>query len=161
MKLLTCNEMRELDSLAIEKIGIPGLVLMENAGEKVAELIEEKCSPLSGKLIYIFCGRGNNGGDGLVAARHLFNKRCRVRVFLATQKDKLKGDAATNLKIALNIGIDVREIVSESDVFSLKKELEKKRVIVDALLGTGAKGAPRGVIKELIKLINSVFINTI
>ncbi|MCD6319023.1 NAD(P)H-hydrate dehydratase [Candidatus Aerophobetes bacterium] len=148
--------MRELDSLAIEKIGIPGLVLMENAGEKVAELIEEKCSPLSGKLIYIFCGRGNNGGDGLVAARHLFNKRCRVRVFLATQKDKLKGDAATNLKIALNIGIDVREIVSESDVFSLKKELEKKRVIVDALLGTGAKGAPRGVIKELIKLINSL-----
>jgi len=156
MKLLTCNEMRELDSLAIEKIGIPGLVLMENAGGKVAELIEEKCSPLSGKLIYIFCGRGNNGGDGLVAARHLFNKRCRVRVFLATQKDKLKGDAATNLKIALNIGIDVREIVSESNIFSLKKELEKKRVIVDALLGTGAKGAPRGVIKELIKLINSL-----
>jgi len=156
MKLLTSNEMRELDNLTTEKIGIAGLILMENAGKKVAELIEEKSSPLPGKLIYIFCGRGNNGGDGLVAARHLFNKRCRVKVFLATQKDKLKGNAATNLNIALNMGIDVREIVSESDISSLKKELEKKRVIVDALLGTGVRGAPRGIIKELIKLINEL-----
>ncbi len=155
MKLLSCNEMRELDNLTIEKIGFPGLTLMENAGRKVAELIEKKWPPLPGKLIYIFCGRGNNGGDGLVVARHLFNKRCRVRVFLATQKDKLKGDASTNLKIALNIGINVKEVVSKSNIFSLKKEqLEKEGIVVDALLGTGAKGAPRGVIKELIKLIN-------
>jgi len=157
MKLLSRNEMRELDNLTIKKIGISGLILMENAGREVAELIEEKWLSLIGKSIYIFCGRGNNGGDGLVVARHLFNKKCRVKVFLTTQKERLKGDTATNLEIALNMGIDVREVTSKSDISSLKKEhFKREGVIVDALLGTGAKGAPRGVIKELIKLINEL-----
>lgn len=154
MKLVTAEEMRSLDEEAIKKIGIPSIVLMENAGLKTAQIIEKEYSPLKGKSVYIFCGPGNNGGDGMVVARHLFNQGIKVKIFLLGKKEKLEKDAARNLAITEKMGISIKEIISSEDLEPLKKELEGIEVVVDALLGTGSKGAPRGLMKEAITLIN-------
>lgn len=154
MKLVTSEEMHRIDKKAIEEIGIPSIVLMENAGLQVANTIEEKYGPLREKSVYIFAGSGNNGGDGMVVARHLFNQKAKVKVFLLTEKKNIKGDAATNLSIAGKMGIPIREITSPAFLEPLERELEKADIVIDALLGTGAKGAPRGLMEEVITLID-------
>lgn len=161
MKLVTAEEMRQIDKKAIEEIGIPSIVLMENAGLKVTEIIENKYAPLTDKFVYIFSGPGNNGGDGMVVARQLFNRKVRVRTFLLAEREKIKGDAATNLSIAERIGIPIKNITSPADLELLKQELKKADIVVDALLGTGTKGAPRGLMKEVITLINKYSKNTV
>lgn len=154
MKLVTSDEMRFLDNISINKIGIPGAALMENAGKAVADFISNRWS--LPRDVCIFCGPGNNGGDGLVVARHLYNRGYRVRVFLAGAKQKVKGDAGINLNIVSNIGISFEEITSCAHLPSLEGRDKGEMIIVDALLGTGAKGAPRGIFGELVKLINSL-----
>jgi len=145
--------MRLLDRISINKIGIPGIVLMENAGKAVASFISKNWSSFS--EVYFFCGPGNNGGDGLVAARHLYNKGYKVKIFLLGTKEKMKGEAAINLRIISNMKISIQEVFSPAHLSSLQKSGNKGKVIlVDALLGTGAKGAPRGILKEIIDLIN-------
>jgi len=161
MKLLTSEEMRRIDKKAIGEIGIPSIVLMENAGLKVADAIERKYGPLKGKYVYIFAGSGNNGGDGMVVARHLFNQKVKAKIFLLAEKKNIKGDAATNLAITEKMGIPMREITSPAFMESLEKELAKADIVVDALLGTGAKGAPRGLMKKVIDLINKHSRNTV
>ena len=161
MKLVTSEEMRRIDKKAIEEIGIPSIVLMENAGLKVADAIEKKYGPLKGKYVYIFAGSGNNGGDGMVVARHLFNQKVKAKIFLLAEKKNIKGDAATNLAIIEKMGIPMREITSPAFMESLEKELAKADIVVDALLGTGAKGAPRGLMKKVIDLINKHSKNTV
>jgi len=161
MKLVTSEEMRRIDRKAIEEIGIPSIVLMENAGLKVADAIEKKYGPLKGKYVYIFAGSGNNGGDGMVVARHLFNQKVKAKIFLLAEKKNIKGDAATNLAITEKMGIPMREITSPAFMESLEKELAKADIVVDALLGTGAKGAPRGLMKKVIDLINKHSKNTV
>ena len=146
--------MREIDEKTINSIGIPAIVLMENAGRAVVETIKEEYSPLEGKSIYIFSGSGNNGGDGIVAGRFLFNKGIKVKLFLLGRKEKIKGEAAINLNIALNSGIEIKEITSSEEIKSLKEELKVADIVIDALLGTGAEGAPRGIMKEMVSLIN-------
>lgn len=148
LKLLTSSEMRNLDREVIEKVGIPGVVLMENAGKRVADCIKEE-----EKVIYIFCGPGNNGGDGMVAGRWLFKKGKKVKIYLVGEKEKVKGEAKVNLEIIINMDIPFKEIKLKKDLPSLK-ELEEVDVIIDALLGTGSRGSPRGLIKKTIELIN-------
>ncbi|MBE0478492.1 NAD(P)H-hydrate dehydratase [Candidatus Aerophobetes bacterium] len=153
MKLLKSDEMQRLDDISINKIGIPGSVLMENAGRAVAEFIKENWPPPC--CVYIFCGSGNNGGDGLVVARHLYNKGYNLRVFLTGVKEKIAQDAAINLKIASNVGISIEEITSSEHLPAREKKSGREEVLlVDALLGTGAKGAPRGIFAQIIELIN-------
>ena len=154
MKVVTSQEMQKLDKLAIKTIGIPSIVLMENAGIKVVEVMEKEYSPLSGKSIYILCGPGNNGGDGMVVARHLFNRGVRVKVFLLAEKNRIKGDAATNLSIAERLGIGVKEVNSTQDLKLLHQELNHADIIVDALLGTGSTLPLRGLMREVVSLIN-------
>jgi len=161
MKLVTAEEMRRIDKKAIEEIGIPSIVLMENAGLQVTETIENKYAPLMNKSVYIFSGPGNNGGDGMVVARQLFNRKVRVKIFLLAEKGKIKGDAAINLNIAEKIGISIRNITSSADLEILKQEIKKADIVVDALLGTGTKGAPRGLMKDVIILINKYSKNTV
>jgi len=161
MKLVTSEEMRRIDKKAIEEIGIPSIVLMENAGLKVADAIEKKYGPLKEKYVYIFAGSGNNGGDGMVVARHLFNQKVEAKIFLLAEKKNIKGDAATNLAITEKMGIPMREITSPAFMESLEKELAKADIVVDALLGTGAKGAPRGLMEEVISSINRHSKNTV
>jgi len=137
MKLVTAEQMRNLDHQAINGLGIPGVVLMENAGQKTVEGLIRYCGNPEGQKISIFAGPGNNGGDGLVMARHLHQHGCRVRVFLLVEPKKIKGDAAVNLAIVRQLPIPL-DIVSTNDQVK-KIDLANHFAAVDALFGTGLK----------------------
>src|ERR1700733_4285803 len=105
MKILTAAEMKEVDRLTTEREGVPSLMLMEAAGRSVAEFIHERFPALGRRKIVVLCGKGNNGGDGLVAARHLQIAGAKPVVFLASEPGELKGDAATSLRNWRNINV--------------------------------------------------------
>ncbi|MBN1940541.1 MAG: NAD(P)H-hydrate dehydratase [Candidatus Aminicenantes bacterium] len=153
MKILTAGEMREIDRRTIEEFGIPGAVLMENAGIGVVAVLQEQFPHLAGERIVVVCGRGNNGGDGFVVARHLHNLGARPKVFLLARKHEIKGDAALNLGIAEKLGLEIVEAVTLSDRGRLKKALRSATLIVDAVFGTGlskpAEGFPAAVIEDI------------
>ena len=153
MKYVTREVMRELDRTAIEEIGIPGVVLMENAGRNVTEAVLAMLPDPAAATVFIFCGKGNNGGDGFVIARHLHNHGVRVRTFVTFAVEEASGhpgDAATNLRVALNMGLSVDEIADVDGI----PDLSAADVIVDALLGTGLEGDVREPIRTLIERIN-------
>ncbi len=150
MKVLTAAQMREVDRRTSE-LGIPSIVLMENAGHRVVEFLAEQYAPLAEQRIVVMCGKGNNGGDGLVVARQLFT-RIRPRslhVLLAGDPSEMRGDAAENYRMLQAVGCPV--------VFEITGEMEAATLIVDALLGTGLQGAARGRSAELIRAINDGF----
>jgi len=150
MKLATAAEMRELDRRAIEDIGIPGVVLMENAGRGVVGEMLHAWGPVRGRKYDIFCGKGNNGGDGLVIARHLHNRGATVRVWLFSED--MKGDAGVNLKAARNMGLDIK-VISKG----LKAESSSMRhsdAVIDAIFGTGLAKDVSGHYKKVIDAVN-------
>lgn len=149
---LTRNKVRELDRLAIEEYGVPGVVLMENAGANAARLLES--SDISGPVV-IACGRGNNGGDGFVIARHLEAAGHQVRVLLAAVPEAYAGDAAINLRIIERSGMSII-CLATADEEAWRRELAGAAWIVDALLGTGAVGPPRAAAAVAITAINKV-----
>ena len=157
-KSLTREEMRELDRKAIEEYKIPGIVLMENAGRNVAEEILKMIDDPQQAKVAILCGKGNNGGDGFVVARHLHNHSISVYVFLVAKiSDILKdGDAGTNLQILLNMKIPVKEILDIPGVNSILKELNGYNILADALFGTGLSGDVREPFKTLISGVNNL-----
>ncbi len=152
---LTCQEIRELDILAIEHVGIPGIILMENAARAVAECIHRSLlDPLRSRVVFL-CGPGNNGGDGFVAARHLRNTGVKVAVVLAAPRDKYKGDALLNLGIYERMEGTLFNATEDGRRAAIDMRIAEADVIVDALLGTGSSGAPRGVIGELVEAANA------
>ena len=148
MKILTAEQMREVDRFTIER-GIPGLILMENAAQRVVEAMEREYSPLSSRRVVVFCGRGNNGGDGLAVARQLLPRVASLDVLLAAKPEELAGDAAANYKMLRAAGGDV--------VFDVSQEMRRAAIVVDALLGTGLRGPVQGKYLELIRSINEDF----
>ncbi|HEY9071333.1 MAG TPA: NAD(P)H-hydrate epimerase, partial [Candidatus Ozemobacteraceae bacterium] len=154
MRLVTASEMREIDRHAIEKIGIPSLVLMENAGLKVLFTLEKVLSGLKGKRFTVVCGRGNNGGDGLVVARHLVNAGVPVEVFLAARPDDLSHDAAANLAILMSSGTQPTVMTDVEDLDRLRVALSFSDVVVDAIYGTGFTGRIDGYQREVVRIIN-------
>src|SRR4051795_4908546 len=114
MKILTAAEMREVDRLTIER-GIPGLILMENAGSRVIDFLLEKFAPLSRHNVAVICGKGNNGGDGYVVARQLFTRQlCRkLTVFELFDPHTLTGDAAANRKMLEACGCPVQSVLRD------------------------------------------------
>jgi len=154
MRLVTASEMREIDRHAIEKIGIPSLVLMENAGLKVLFTLEKVLSGLRGKRFTVICGRGNNGGDGLVVARHLLNAGVSVDVFLTSRPDEMARDAAANLAIYMASGGQPVVMTDMEDLDRLRVALSFSDVVIDALFGTGFSGAITGYIREVVRIIN-------
>ena len=139
--IVSAKEMRWCDESTIRKFGIPGLTLMENAGRGVAEYAQRSFGPLRARNIFIFCGKGNNGGDGFVAARHLLNAGANVTVILMTSPRRLTSDALRNFK-ALD---QIRRSKSDSLVFKpysrlLLSKLPVPSLIIDALFGTGFTG---------------------
>lgn len=148
---LTAVEARAIDAEA-KAIGISALVLMENAGRAVAEeavrMLGEKRS------VGIFCGKGNNGGDGFTAARHLLSFGLKPDVFLVGRIEDAAGEAGVNLKILQKLKQEIVEVDSAVPA-DLDKRLSEYDLIVDALLGVGLSGVVRGVTAELISLINS------
>ncbi|MCS7229301.1 MAG: NAD(P)H-hydrate dehydratase [Candidatus Kryptonium sp.] len=154
------EEMRKCDSYAIDQLGIPGLLLMENASQGVVNSILMKYGGVAGKKVFVFCGSGNNGGDGLAVARKLFGMKADVYVFLLSEPEKLRGDAKTNYEIALRINknkreIDVFEIITLKDVKDLEK-YPRPDLVIDAIFGTGFKGKVQGLFYDVISWINSI-----
>lgn len=162
---LTVEQCRAVDRYAIEQLKIPGAVLMENAGRNAADHIEawlrrRPQRPAGGHTdamahICIICGKGNNGGDGFVIARHLFNRGYAVSVDLAADAAALAGDAAIHHQIARRMGIDIRELHSDADPASAAARWRESAILVDALLGTGFSGAVREPLASIIERINA------
>jgi len=150
MKVLTAAQMREVDRRTMEA-GIPGIVLMENAGHRVLEAMERRFGPLREHRIAVLCGMGNNGGDGLAIARQLLTRihPRSLHVVLSGQPGGLGGDAAENYRMFAAVGGSV--------VHELRPEMRDSTLLVDALLGTGLNGPARGRSLELIHEINSGF----
>lgn len=154
MKALTAAEMREVDRLTTERYGIPSLQLMENAGRHVANAVLSEFSPGAPQRVAVLCGKGNNGGDGLVAARLLHGKVAHVRVLLFGAAEELRGEAKTNFERWLETGNEITRIESEAAWQSGWPEVAGADVIVDALLGTGLHGPATGLIAQAIEEIN-------
>lgn len=148
--VLTAQEMREIDRLAIEKIGIPSMVLMENAGKRVAEVAFEILQQKQGKRVLILCGKGNNGGDGMVAARHLLSLGVSVDIALVGEKESLRGDAKIQFSILEKMDVSFFFITDIGDL----NRLNPGDVLIDALLGTGTSGQIQGLLPSVIEWIN-------
>jgi len=152
LPVLSAEEMRRLDRRAIETLGIPGATLMENAGRGAAEEIV-RLLPRNGRgaRVVVVCGKGGNGGDGFVVARRLKQRGARVAVWLAARPEEITGDPAPKLAALRRSGL--RPVVID-DQRSLAESLGEADLVVDALLGTGSQGAPRGTTAAAITAIN-------
>lgn len=154
---MTRDEVRTFDGWAINMLGIPGVVLMENAGRSCAELIFDKLKDIVEQKVCIFCGTGNNGGDGYVIARHLINRGIQVAVVVCGDRDKIKGDAKINLDILEQMGRPV-ELLNPSGR-DITGEVERlgtgAGIIVDSLFGTGLRGQLSDEYRRLIESINA------
>ncbi len=137
MKILSAMQMAEVDRLTEEQYLIPSILLMENAGRAVAEQIEKAFPALNQKSLMVFCGRGNNGGDGFVVARHLALRGATPSIFLFSEPEKLKGDALSNYEIAKAMGLQIRVLSKPLEIKSCLKKAVAPDIIVDALFGTG------------------------
>jgi hydroxyethylthiazole kinase-like uncharacterized protein yjeF len=154
MYLVTAAEMQEMDRLAIEHHGIPGLRLMESAGKGAAQSLRIQFADCLKAGVGIVCGKGNNGGDGFVIARYLADQGFRVTVYLLAKTSAVKGDAAANLKRLPALNIEVIEI-PDTQAFSKNiSRLGQHGLLVDAILGTGLSSDVRGFFKTVIDYIN-------
>jgi len=149
--VFTAAEMRALDARAIGTLGISGPRLMENAGRGAAALIAREWAPIRGKRVLVLCGKGNNGGDGFVVARHLKAKGAKVHVLLLGSRAQVKGDAAHALDQWRG---RVEEISTEADAATVSAALNGADLIVDALLGTGLAAPVRGLVAHVIGRLN-------
>ncbi len=155
MEVLSGEQMRNVDRRAIDGMGIASLLLMESAGRGVAEALCRDFPEDLARGILILCGKGNNGGDGLVVARHLARSGFSPRVLLFASASELKGDAAVNLRAALASGVPVEEIPDPARWERLRPEVRLRGAIaVDALLGTGVRGGARGLLAQVIGDLN-------
>jgi ADP-dependent NAD(P)H-hydrate dehydratase / NAD(P)H-hydrate epimerase len=157
MKALTAAEMREVDRLTTERFGVAGLQLMEAAGKSVAEVFLEQYGHKnadSPRRIVVLCGKGNNGGDGFVVARHLREEAEQVRVYLFAKPKELRGDAATNCKKWQEQGGAITQVEKEVDWKKAWAEISAANVIIDALLGTGIRGPATGLMARAIEDVN-------
>ena len=163
MTILTRQQVREVDRRAIEEYGMSGLVLMENAGRTTANLLFRLMSaeffPATKQFqsgpVTIVCGKGNNGGDGFVIARHLDLFGLSVRVLLLCSPEELVGDAATNYSIARKGGISIDVFTAPLDIARFDAAIAGSAWLVDAILGTGASGEPRSPYAEAIDRMNA------
>jgi len=155
LKVLTGTEMQELDRRVIDGLGIPGEVLMERAGLGVAEATFLYFPPESFPRALVLCGPGNNGGDGMVCARHLIDSGYAVKVILLCDEEKYKGEAKKNLLILKRLSIDLKGTKTTSE---FKKEVLTfaPNVIVDAVFGTGLKREVKGFYAEVIEEVNNL-----
>lgn len=155
VQALTVAEMREADRRAIEDYGIPGVVLMENAGRGAAGVALQMLLTADARSVLVLAGRGNNGGNGYVIARHLHNAGVEVLVRVLASLDDITGDARINLDVIRRMGLDVREVKLPDHRDALTAELNAAGLVVDAMLGTGTKGDVRDPFRTAIELANA------
>jgi ADP-dependent NAD(P)H-hydrate dehydratase / NAD(P)H-hydrate epimerase len=153
LPVVTAKQMQAIDRHAIDDLGIPGITLMENAGVGIVRELQKRFSNLSQKKISVFCGKGNNGGDGFVIARHLFNLRSEVRVLLAGNLSDLTGNAKTNALSANKIGVKIVEL-DQGNFNQFDHKLRHCDIIIDAVFGTGLNKPASGFMEKVIDKIN-------
>ena len=153
MKSVDAAAMREIDTRAQEEFGIPEILLMESAGREAAEVIREKMKEGQKGKVAFFCGKGNNGGDGFVAAKYCFQQGIPLTVFFIGRQDSLKGSTQLNFEILSRLGCPVFEV---REVETLRKHFEQSGewiLGVDALLGIGLSGEVKGPYRSAIEEI--------
>ncbi len=156
--VLTVENTRKVDEIMIKKMGIPGIFLMENAGRSVAQAIREYFKGLFPLKVIVVSGKGNNGGDGFVTARHLANYGSNVKVFVLCKKSELKGDAKYHynlLKKYENINV-IHFNGKRNFLDELIEDVYSSDLVVDAIFGTGFKGEVKGLYREIIRIINEM-----
>jgi ADP-dependent NAD(P)H-hydrate dehydratase / NAD(P)H-hydrate epimerase len=156
MRILTAAQMREADRFTIEEIGLPSLVLMENAGRQVVAAMEAAFQDIEERRVAVLCGRGNNGGDGFVVARTLRQRGVDVAVFVVGAIDEVRGDARVNLEILGRLGLPVVEVGGEQQWELHSSEVRGCTLIVDALFGTGLKSRLAGLLETIVEDVNSM-----
>lgn len=155
MKIADAHTIRDVDSTAVDRYGISGLQLMENAGRGVASVALRGIGAISGAKAIIFTGKGNNGGDGFVAARHLSNAGVEARVFSLCRIEELKGDAALNASTWVKMNGAVEELLSVEALNSAVQSVQRADIVIDAIFGTGLSTDVTGLHKEAIRLVNN------
>jgi NAD(P)H-hydrate epimerase len=155
--VMSRDEVRAFDTWAINTIGVPGVVLMENAGRSCAELMIYKLKDVAESKVCIFCGTGNNGGDGYVIARHLINRGIQVVVVVCGDRNKIKGDAKTNLDVLGQMGESIELLnPSDPDIAGHVEHLSTGAdIIIDSLFGTGLRGQLSDQYRRLIESMNA------
>ncbi len=156
MRVLNTEQMREADRRTIEDIGIPSIVLMENAGRQAVAAMEAAFDDLATSRVGVVCGRGNNGGDGFVIARTLVQRGVDAAVFLLGSVADVRGDARTNLQMLGRIGITVVEITNAQEWELHFSELSDCELVVDAILGTGFRGPLTGFLETVVADLNGL-----
>lgn len=154
MRIVTGKEMKKIDTWAIHEIGIPSLLLMENAGISVVKKIKEIFKDVKGKNITILVGKGNNGGDALVVARHLCQLGVETKLFLLYPPDVFTNDAAANWHIIEESGLKWHLLTDDNSFYLLKLSLNKSDLVVDGIFGTGFRGNPSEKIGKVIRTVN-------
>ena len=155
MRVVTSQEMRAIDRAAIEGLGIPGVVLMENAGRGVFIHLTDFTEGVEGLRALVVCGKGNNGGDGFVVARHLANHGADVRIVLLGRISEVQGDAQANMAVVKGMGLPIVEVLDEEGLAPLTDSLLEADVVVDAIFGTGFSGKAEGLYASVIDRMNS------
>ena len=156
MKYVSAKRMQEIDKITITKYNIPDIILMENAGIKVTDEVLKSLNKMSGKKIVLFCGKGNNAGDGFVIARQLKSKGFEVVVYLLCAKAEIKKQSALiNFKTLRPLGIKVIEVKDVKYVKKIKKRFSAD-IIIDAIFGTGFSGTLPVYIGYLVNFLNSL-----
>ena len=166
MRLVTASQMRALDHQTIHDVGVPGVVLMETAGRAVVEVVASLFPSLpgpgpavpagvAGRRVVVVAGPGNNGGDGFVVARCLFDRGAQVEVLLAADEAKVAGDARTHFEAMRRAGVTVHALTTEEQLGEAGRFIDAAEVIVDALLGTGAGRRVEGQLAQVIARINA------
>ncbi|MBL7140335.1 MAG: NAD(P)H-hydrate epimerase [Planctomycetes bacterium] len=152
----TRDQICAFDRYCIDDLGVPGIVLMENAGRQIAEVVREDVGLEPMPHVVVLAGRGNNGGDGFVVARHLAMYGVAAKVLLIGPRDQVAGDAGTNLRIleAMDADLEILDAPDDAVLARVRQVLEVADVIVDGLLGTGAEGAVREPLAGIIRAVN-------
>src|SRR6476469_11093976 len=156
MRVLNTQQMREADRRTIDAIGIPAIVLMENAGRQAVAAMEAACDDLATSHVGGMCGRGNNGGDGFVVARTLVQRGVEISVFLLGSVADVRGDARTNLEVLGRIGLTVVEITNAQEWELHFTEISHCDLIVDAVVGTGFHGQLSGLLGTVVADVNGL-----
>jgi NAD(P)H-hydrate epimerase len=154
MRLVKASEIKEMDRLTIAEIGIPGVVLMENAARGASRVFLAHFAPPANSHVLILCGRGNNGGDGYVMARVLSEAGLKVTLLVFAEFQRIAGDALVNLEIFRRMGRDISEVTSERQWKKQRRLLKDCDFVIDALLGTGISSSVRGLYGKVIEDVN-------
>lgn len=158
IRIMTREQVRAFDRWAIEDLGIPGMVLMENAGRACVDMIQLFVQDKPGTRIGVICGTGNNGGDGFVIARHLLNLGFQVDVLICGDPARIQGDAAVNLSILQAMDMPVEALLPQEGAIqtTLRSMTTESDIVVDALFGTGLSGDLRSGYDQVVVGINAL-----